>query len=86
MCSSLPLLVSNRCGNHYESVSVNENGYLIDPDDAQSIIDALNNIIINRDNLRTMGELSKTIYTNNLSKKIISSRFIDSLESTFYGQ
>ena len=86
MCSSLPLLVSNRCGNHYESVIVDENGYLIDPDNPQSIIDALNNIIINRDHLRTMGELSKTIYTNNLSKQIISSRFIDALKSTFYDQ
>lgn len=59
---SLPLLISSRCGNHYEAVRVGNNGYKFDPLNPDEIKSSYEKIMSRSHDFEDMGEISRTIY------------------------
>lgn len=72
----LPVLVSERCGNHFEAVAAGNNGYLFDPADAASVRKAFEAIMSRADDWKRMGELSGDIYRRVFSKSFVIERFV----------
>lgn len=77
----LPVLVSNRCGNHYEAVINGHNGYLFDPGSPKSICDSFEEIINRIQDWRNFGEVSAEVYKNEFEKEKTIKRFIKELTS-----
>lgn len=73
----LPLLVSDRCGNHYEAVREEENGFLFDPYNHSSIKLAFESILNRFNDWRAMGEISGNIYNKMFLKKTVIDNFIN---------
>lgn len=82
MSMALPLLISKRCGNHFEAVINSENGYVFDPDDHRDIINCFSAIINDEKRLIEMGLKSKKIFDENLNKDVILKRFLLEITST----
>lgn len=82
MKMKLPLLISNRCGNHYEAVT-KENGFTFDPMNPNSIKVAYENIMSNYSQLSSMGLYSYQAYLNNYELKKVVNRFKTDLEAFF---
>ena len=38
----LPLLISDRCGNHFEAVELGYNGYVFDPSNREDVLEKFN--------------------------------------------
>ena len=74
--AGLPLLISNRCGNHYEAVKHSENGYIFDPDNKIPIQKNFRRLVNERDRWSQMSISSKQIYDNTFSKKMVINNFI----------
>jgi glycosyltransferase involved in cell wall biosynthesis len=74
----LPVLVSNRCGNHHELVKSGENGFLIDPYDKKNIAFYFNTII-NKDKneLKKMGDKSFKLAAMQFDYEMVLERFVD---------
>ncbi|WP_445781352.1 glycosyltransferase family 4 protein [Shewanella sp.] len=79
MAMKLPILISYRCGNHFESLINSINGFGFDPANRDEIVDSFLKIIENRNKLELMGNESYEIYSNNFSKKIVINKLIGSL-------
>jgi glycosyltransferase involved in cell wall biosynthesis len=75
----LPLLVSDRCGNHFEAVVSGSNGYLFDPAEADSVKNAFESLISRADDWRQMGEFSGHRYRQVFSKSLVIERFMADL-------
>lgn len=56
-CAGLPLIISRHCGNHYEFLQENVNGYLVDPHKKGDLVDKFLKIEQCK-NIVNMGELS----------------------------
>lgn len=76
MSMGLPLLLSNRCGNHYEALKDGLNGFIFDPSSHLSIRNSFLSIVKNKSSLSVMGAESLKIYTNTLRKHAIIDQFI----------
>jgi glycosyltransferase involved in cell wall biosynthesis len=76
---NLPVLVSERCGNHYEAVKDGLNGFIFNPYDSNSILNAFNKILDSRIFWETMGYESFILYNKNFDKSFVISRFINQL-------
>lgn len=74
----LPLLVSNRCGNHFEAVHNGVNGYTFDPDNKIDIREKLFKLLEQRENWREMGTNSLNIYNSFFSKDLVVHNFFSS--------
>lgn len=79
----LPLLVSNRCGNHFEAVINGTNGYIFDPDNKEEIREKLFKILENRTCWEVMGRKSSEIYKTIFSKDIVINNFFNSFSSVY---
>jgi glycosyltransferase involved in cell wall biosynthesis len=77
----LPVLVSERCGNHYEAVINSDNGYIFDPYDAISVLNAFNLILDRFRDWTLMGEKSWELYTEKFNKSMVISRFVCQLNN-----
>ena len=77
----LPLLVSERCGNHYEAVVTGENGYLFNPSKPNTIKDAFEDLLYRRLDWQTMGEKSFHLYKQIFKKDMVVNNFIKSMNS-----
>ena len=77
----LPLLVSNRCGNHFEAVQDGLNGYTFDPDNKIEIRQKLFILLEQRDSWREMGTYSLNLYNSCFSKDLVIQNFFSSLNS-----
>lgn len=75
----LPVLVSERCGNHFEAVIPESNGYIFNPLDPVTVRNTFANLFIRRTEWHDMGELSATIYNKNFRKETVIMNFINSL-------
>lgn len=73
---NLPVIVSNRCGNHFESVIDSYNGFLFDPSDKKSIKNAFEMIIFKKNEWINMGNNSYMLYCKNFNKKSVIQNFI----------
>jgi glycosyltransferase involved in cell wall biosynthesis len=81
LCAGLPLLISDHCGNHYESVKNGINGIVFNPFDKLEIRTALEYMIKDHNNLKKMGRESKIIYHSKMSSDIIIRNLINDIKS-----
>ncbi len=72
----LPVLVSSRCGNHYEAVKIGENGYLFDPDDKGGCLQAFRRMLDRRDDWETMGESSGALFEATFRQSVVITKFL----------
>jgi glycosyltransferase involved in cell wall biosynthesis len=79
-CAKLPILASNRCGNHYETVIEGVNGYTFDPENHQEIKDAYEKMISRRSQWKEMGEQSYGLFDNNFRQSVVLPRFVAQLQ------
>ena len=79
MAMKLPILISYRCGNHFEALIDSINGFGFDPANRDEIVDSFLKIIERRNKLELMGNESYEIYSKNFSKKIVINKLIGSL-------
>lgn len=77
----LPILVSNRCGNHFETLLENKNGYSFDPYDKNSILEAYEKILINKDCWTDFGEVSDELYKSNFKIENTLNKFISEFKN-----
>jgi glycosyltransferase involved in cell wall biosynthesis len=77
----LPVLISERCGNHFEAVINADNGYLFDPYDSNSVLNAFNLILDRSADWGLMGKKSGGLYTERFNKSMVISRFVYQLTS-----
>lgn len=76
----LPVLVSERCGNHFEAVEELENGYIFDPFNEKMVISAYQSLLQQSDNWKLMGKKSGEFYDERFNKSMVISRFVDELK------
>ena len=75
----LPLLISNRCGNHFETLIEDENGYSFDPFNKENIRVAFEKMIQNKNRWTDFGRVSENLYQQNFNIDSTLNRFIDDL-------
>jgi glycosyltransferase involved in cell wall biosynthesis len=75
----LPLLISERCGNHFESVISGVNGFTFNPDSVSSVCNAFDSIIKVKHNLVRMGQESGNLYRSNFSLNYVVENFIEQI-------
>jgi glycosyltransferase involved in cell wall biosynthesis len=76
----LPLLLSNKCGNHFEAVQSGVNGYIFNPDDHSEIRDAFIKLFDRRSDWASMGKTSLEIYNRVFEKDLVINNFIVSFK------
>lgn len=76
---SLPVLVSNRCGNQFETVVEGKNGFVFDPLNHLDIKQSFEKIILQKKNWKTMGVFSNYIYQEKFEKTKVIEKFITSI-------
>ena len=81
--SQLPLIASKYCGNNQELLVHKKNGYLIDPLDYRTSIDAINWIFENKLKLQDIGNLSRKIAEKNYDPEIVMKKLITSMKSSY---
>lgn len=72
----LPLLISERCGNHFEAVIEGENGYIFDPYSPPTIKNAFEKILSEAVHWEEMGEVSSHIYAQKFKKSQVIKTFV----------
>lgn len=77
----MPVLVSERCGNHFEAVQEKENGYLLDPYNRASIKTAYESLLARRKEWQQMGTLSGSIYEKEFNKNMVIRNFAEQLKA-----
>lgn len=82
----LPVLVSERCGNHFEAVADEQNGYLFDPMDHDSVRRAYAAFMARRDEWPAMGEVSGELYRRTFLREAAIAHFAQSLIATSQAQ
>jgi glycosyltransferase involved in cell wall biosynthesis len=75
----LPVLVSDRCGNHFEAVAHGRNGYLFDPLSPSSVQLAYAEFMNRRDEWPAMGEMSAELYRRIFDRKTAIASFMQTL-------
>lgn len=76
----LPLLVSNRCGNYFESLENDVNGYLFDPFDEKSVNNAFERFLNERQRWQSMGEESLRLFNKNFKQSVVLKKFVSHLK------
>lgn len=75
----LPLLVSERCGNHFEAIVDRGNGYLFNPFDPDSIKLAFESLLLRANEWGNMGEMSGTRYREKFYRQAVIENFVRTL-------
>jgi glycosyltransferase involved in cell wall biosynthesis len=75
----LPVLVSERCGNHFEAVIDGKTGFIFDPFNSSSVLDSFLKILENESNWENMGNEGFNLYNLYFKKSIVISRFANEL-------
>ncbi len=76
--SGLPVLVSERCGNHFETVEEGKNGYTFDPFDPKDIKNKFEKIMNERNKWEYFSNYSKMLSKQNFDNKEVLKGFINS--------
>lgn len=76
LCMHLPVLVSQRCGNHFEAVVEGENGYLFNPFEPNSIKKAYETMLKRKEQYVQMGHRSGELYKELFDKENVIRSFI----------
>ena len=77
--AGLPLLLSSRCGNHYEALEEGHNGYLFDPSYPSSITKAFDNLVNSHEKMYSFSKRSRSIYDTTYSLKRVVDQFLKDL-------
>jgi glycosyltransferase involved in cell wall biosynthesis len=77
----LPVLVSSRCGNHFEAVRDGVNGFLFDPFDPAATRQAYERFMSRRADWAAMGEQSGALYATTFDRRVAIRNFMESLTS-----
>jgi glycosyltransferase involved in cell wall biosynthesis len=77
----LPLLVSDRCGNHFEAVKVGQNGFTFDPSDFGSIKIAFESLFDRKNDWKNMGGISGIFYDKTFNSSKVTDKFIRALNN-----
>jgi glycosyltransferase involved in cell wall biosynthesis len=77
----LPVLVSERCGNHWEAVVDGVNGRLFDPYDPTAIRRSFEEMLSRRPEWEAMGQRSGERYEAAFRRSVVSDRFRRELEA-----
>ncbi len=77
----LPLLISERCGNHFEAVDVGRNGYLFNPYNHAEIKAVFEAMLERKSKWRDMGNISGIMYEKNFKKSKVVSNFVKEFNS-----
>ena len=72
----LPLLISNRCGNHFEAVVEGENGYTFDPFDKNNIREKFELLLSKREDWASFSKTSKEIADTNFDENKVLKKLI----------
>jgi len=75
----LPVLVSKCCGNHFECVAIGQNGFIFDPYDRDSMINAFDMIISNKSMLSIFSKKSIALARENFDTDAVLSRLVSKL-------
>lgn len=78
--SGLPVLVSNRCGNHFETVAEGCNGYVFDPSDHAEIKDKFRMLMKRKEEWTEFSKVSLQLAEKNFNPDFVLRRFISSYE------
>lgn len=76
--SGLPVLVSKRCGNHFEAVEEGKNGYTFDPSDPEDIKSKFEKMMMERNKWVDFSNYSKELSKQNFDNDRILKGFISS--------
>lgn len=77
----LPLLISERCGNHYETLVEGKNGYKFDPDNHIEVRNKFEQFLNCRSEWPIMGEVSRKMYEDNFAQRKVIEKFINSVQA-----
>ncbi len=75
----LAVLVSERCGNHYEAVIPGANGYLFDPSQPATVKLAFETMMSRMGDWPRMGEISAELYRTVFDRELVVGNFIRAL-------
>ena len=78
-CCQLPLLVSERCGNHFETLTEAVNGYSFNPDDKSEVRFQFEKFMERRADWHEMGLYSRRMYDENFKQEVVIKKFLVSL-------
>lgn len=76
--SKLPLLISTRCGNHFETLAEGINGFGFDPDNHKEIKRAFESLMNKRSEWPEMGRESRKLFEKNFEQDTVLRNFINS--------
>lgn len=79
-CCRMPILASNRCGNHFETIEEGQNGYTFNPDNHDEVRDAFEKMLERRKEWSAMGEHSRELFNRNFKQDVVLPRFITAIE------
>ena len=80
ICCKLPLLISNRCGNHYEALDESMNGYSFDPDNHIAVRKSYERLLSRQKDWEKMGIHSRILFEKNFQQVVVLNSFIQQLE------
>lgn len=75
----LPLLISDRCGNHFEALVDGDNGYIFDPLRPASVRESFEKLMARRGDWRRMGERGRDIYHAVFARRLVIENFVSAL-------
>lgn len=77
----LPLLISERCGNHNETLVEGKKGYKFDPDNHIEVRNKFEQFLNCRSEWPIMGEVSRKMYEDNFAQRKVIDKFINSVQA-----
>jgi len=80
-CCSMPILASDRCGNHFETIKDGQNGYTFSPDNHKQIKAAFETLLGNREKWGEMGKGSRQLFESNFQQSVVLPKFIKQLNA-----
>lgn len=80
IANKLPLLISNRCGNHFETLIEGVNGYSFDPTNKNDIKNSYENLIKQKSKWKEMGERGRELYNQNFKQSVVIPKFCSALQ------
>lgn len=81
ICCGLPLLISNYCGNHFETLVEGENGFSFSPYIPNEVKECFEKMMELRPLWPTMGRRSEELFKQNFKQEIVLKRFINQLQN-----
>lgn len=78
-CCKMPILASNRCGNHFETVEDTKNGYLFSPTDHFQIRSSFEALLNCREEWPSMGQYSRDLFDRNFKQSVVLPEFVKQL-------